>query len=115
MKTVILKKSYENCYTLQIKIGADRVDNFVNSVCLHLTLTLLCPSKNDTGLSKRFKDLIFLIPVVQDVKENYMNVKKVLRSLRLQKLGRKFKIATDLKLCNAILGMMSPKYSHSCC
>ena len=44
-----------------------------------------------------------------------MNVKKLWINLGLQKLHRRFTVATDLKLCNILLGTMSHSSCHPCC
>ena len=57
----------------------------------------------------------FLIVAVPDLPENYVNIKIGWINSGLQKLDCKLTIATDLKLCNILLGMMSHSISHPCC
>ena len=73
-----------------------------------------------SALSKKFKESgvkkAFIIALVPKISENYVNVKRLWINLKLQDLRfRKFTIATDLKLCNIILGMMSHSSCHPCC
>ena len=60
------------------------------------------------GISTKFKDSgvkkVFLIAAVADVSESYVNVKKLWMNLGFQNVDRKYTIATDLKLCNILLG-----------
>ena len=52
--------------------------------------------------------------ITPDVPENYVNLKKLWK-LGLDRLQRSFTIATDLKLCNILLGLMSHSSMHPCC
>ena len=49
---------------------------------------------------------MFVIGLVADVPENYVNVKR---------LWLRYTVATVLKLCNILVGMMSHSSSHPCC
>ena len=68
---------------------------------------------------ERFKNSgvkkVFIIAAVPDVQENFYNVKRIWHEVGLDSLTRKFTIATDLKLCNILLGLMSHSSSHPCC
>ena len=72
-------RSLEDCNFLLIKIGIDRGDGFLKFCTSALDNDNLV-SKNESGLSKNFKDSgvkkTFLIAVVPDVPQNYVNVKK---------------------------------------
>ena len=115
---VLEKRSLENCHSPLIKISIDGGGGFLK-FCMSIFDIDNLVSKNKTGLSKKFKDSgvkkVFLIAVAPDVPENYVNVKKIWINLGLHKLDRKFTIATDLKLCNILLGLMSHSSTHPCC
>ena len=115
---VLRKRSLENSEFLLVKVGIDGGGGFLK-ICLSIFDIDNPVSANKTGLSKKFKDSgvkkVFLIAVVPDVPENYVNVKKLWINLGLHKLDRRFTIATDLKLCNILLGMMSHSSCHPCC
>lgn len=115
---VMKKRSLENCNSLLIKIGIDGGGGFLK-FCMSIFDIDNLVSINKTGLSKKIKDSgvkkVFLIGAVPDVPENYANVKQLWIKLGLQQLNRKFTIATDLKLCNILLGLMSHSSSHPCC
>ena len=73
-----------------------------------------------SALSKKFKESgikkAFIIALVPKISENYVNIMRLWMNLKLQDLRfRKFTIATGLKLCNIILGMMSHSSCHPCC
>ena len=75
----------------------------------------------NNAMSKRFKESgvkrALVIALVPEIGENYVNVKRLWLSLGLKELlqERKYTIATDLKLCNIILGMMTHSSCHPCC
>ena len=64
-----------------------------------------------SGLAKKFIESgvkrVFLIGIVPDVPDNYVNVKRLWVNSGLESLDKRFTVATDLKLCNILLGMMS--------
>ena len=66
-------------------------------------------SKSNSSMSKKFKESgvkrVFLLGLVPDVSESYCG---------LENLDRRFTVATDLKLCNILLGMMSHSSCHPC-
>ena len=72
-------RSLEDCNFLLIKIGIDRGDGFLK-FCTSVVDNDNLVSKNESGLSKNFKDSgvkkTFLIAFVPDVPQNYVNVKK---------------------------------------
>ena len=115
---VLQKRSLENSESLLVKVGIDGGGGFLK-ICLSVFDMDNLVSGNKVGLSKKFKDSgikkVFLIATVPDVSENYINVKKLWMNLGLQNLDRRFTIATDLKLCNMLLGMMSHSSCHPCC
>ena len=69
-------------------------------------------------LSKKYKGTgvkkIFVIGITPDVPKKYSNV-KVWNSIGLSSFNRSFNIATDLKLCNILLGLMSHSSQYPCC
>ena len=102
-----------------VKIGLDGGGGFLK-VCLSLfDLTTETTLSSGKTLSKKFKDScvkkVFIIGITPDVPENYANVKKLWNCVGLTSLERSFSIATDLKLCNILLGLMSHSSSHPCC
>lgn len=83
-----------------------------------LTLTIWYPKIKlvfQKNLKTRALKKLILIAVAPDVPENYVNVKKIWINLGLHKLDQKFTIATDLKLCNILLGLMTHSSTHPCC
>ena len=81
-------------------------------ICLStFDITSLATSNTGKGFAKRFKDSgvknVMIIGITPDVPENDVNLKKLWKSIGLDRLQRSFTIATDLKLCNILLGLMS--------
>ena len=58
---------------------------------------------------------VFLLALAPDVPENYVNVKRIWMNLKTELLQKRYTIATDLKLCNILLGMMTHSSCHPCC
>ena len=56
---------------------------------------------------------LFIIGLVPNVSEDYVNVKRLWLNSGVEKLHR-YTIATDLKLCNVLLGLMSHSSCHPC-
>ena len=79
--------------------------------------------KNSTSpskvLAKEFKDSgvkkVLVIGIVSNVQENYINLKALWINIGIHLLNKDFTIATDLKLCNILLGLMSHSSLHPCC
>ena len=104
-----------------IRIGLDGGGGFMK-ICLSIFELESKPPpaiKKRKRLGERFKDsgvkkvvVIGIIPVIQ---ENYLNVKRLWLETRLDSLTRAYTIATDLKLCNVLLGLMLHSSSHPCC
>ena len=96
----------------------DGVGGFLK-ICLSIFDMDILVSGSKVGLSKKFKDSrakkVFLIAAVPDVPEKDQNVKKQWLHLRLKNLDRRFTLATDLKLCNILIGMIRHSSCHSCC
>ena len=101
-----------------IRIGLDGGGGFFE-VCLSI-FNLNDPyPRADTCLSKKFKESgvkkVFILAIAPGIPESYVNVKRIWLNLKLDSLKYKYTLATDLKLCNIILGMMSHSSCHPCC
>ena len=101
-----------------LKVGIDSGGGFLK-ICMSVFDMANLVSGSKVGLWKIFKDSgvkkVFLVAAVPVVPENYQNVKKLWLNLGFQILDRRFTIATDLKLCNILLGMMSHSSCDPCC
>ena len=106
-----------------IRIGHDGGGGFVK-ICLSV-FKLDSEEEGDEGgqeekkrLTQRFQDSgvkkAMVVACVPDIQENYYNIKRLWVESGIDKLTRKFTIATDLKLCNILLGLMSHSSSHPC-
>ena len=77
---ILKKRSRENSESLLIRVGMDGRGGFLN-ICMSIFDIDEPVSANKTSLSKMFKDpsvkKVFLIAVVLDVPQNYVNVKKL--------------------------------------
>ena len=73
--------------------------------------------KMSCALSKTFLESVvekmFIIGLVPNVSEDYVNVKWLWMNFGVEHL-RNCTVATDLKLCNILLGMMNPSSCHPC-
>ena len=58
---------------------------------------------------------VLILAIVPDIPENYWNLKKLWIESGIHRIKQKFVIATDLKLCNILLGLMSQSSLHPCC
>ena len=58
---------------------------------------------------------VFILAVAPDVQENDVNLKKLWIDTGIVTLQKPFTIATDLKFCNILLGLMSHSSLHPCC
>ena len=101
---------------LLVRVGLDGGGGFVK-VCL--SLFNLCSDRPSKILYKKLKDSgvrkSFIIALVREIQENYFNMKTLWLNAGLNKLQWPFVIATDLKLCNILLGLMSHSSTHPCC
>ena len=115
---VLQKRSLKNGKSLLVKVGIDSGDGFLKIYLSVFDMDNLV-SGSKVGLSKKFKDSgvkkVLLVATVPNVPENYQNVKKLWLNRGLQNLDRRFTIATDLKLCNILLGMMLHSSCQPCC
>ena len=115
---IIEKRSLQDCDSLLIKVGIDGGGGFLK-FCLGVFDMDNLVSGLQTGLAKKFKDSgvkkVFLVATAPGVSEDYVNVKKIWLNLGLHKMNRKYTFATDLKLCNVLLGLMTHSSCHPCC
>ena len=104
--------------TTLIRIGMDGGQGFVK-FCLSVFELNANENTEKNALAEKFKDLgvkkAMIITVVPDIPENYFNIKRLWINVGLHLFNRKFTIATDLKLCNILLGLMSHSSMHPCC
>jgi hypothetical protein len=107
---IIQQRKYGDMDIL-IRIGIDGGQGFLK-VCVSLF------SLNGSS-AKSFKDSsvqrIFILAIAPNIQENYENLLKLWVTLNLHNMQREFTIATDLKLCNILLGLMSHGSCHPCC
>ena len=115
---VLLKRSLENSKSLLVKVEIDSGGGFLKICLLVFDIDNLV-SSSKVGLSKKFKDSgvkkDLSVVAVPDVPENYQYIKKSWLNLGLQNLDRRFTIATDFKLCNILLDMITHSSCHPCC
>ena len=116
---ILEKRDREWGENILLRIGLDGGGGFFKIMLSVFDKDDPYPNVN-TALSKKFKESgvkkAFIIALVPKISENYINVKRLWINLKLQDLRfRQFTIATDLKLCNIILGMMSHSSCHPCC
>lgn len=111
---IIKQRNYTDDGNL-IRIGIDGGRGFLK-VCLSV---FPLEHQHDEVVKEKYKDSsvkrIFIIGIAPDVQENYENMLMLWASLNLQKITVDFTIATDLKLCNILLGIMSHGALHPCC
>ena len=114
---IILKRKL-NSENVIVRVGLDGGGGFLKTC-----LSLFELDKNSTSfkqmISKKYKDSgvkkVLIIGIAPGVPENYVNMKKLWICIGLHRLNRKFTIATDLKLCNILLGLMSHSSTYPCC
>ena len=97
-----------------IKIGADGGRGF-----LKICITIFDKSQSDVHAT--FSDngvkKIMILGIVsnKNVDENYFNLKTLWFNLKLHELQKTFTIASDYKIINMLIGIMSPAATHPCC
>lgn len=99
-----------------IKIGIDGGGGFLKvSLAIHNDSA---ETSDDKVLSKSFKTSgvkkLFIIGLVPDVPENYWNLKSLWLLIGIHKLTIDFTIASDMKICNILLGLMAHGSLHPC-
>ena len=99
-----------------VRIGMDGGGGFMK-VCLSV-FDMRQEKKEQGRLKNRFKDSgikkLLILAIVPDIQENYINIKRIWLEAGLDKIHRNYTIASDLKLCNILLGLMSHSSSHPC-
>lgn len=114
---VILDQRYHNMSTenILLKVCLDGGGGFMK-ICLsviqmdeEIKASSEQPLK-DSGVKK-----LFILAIVPGLQENYSNIKSLWIDLNLHLLQREFSVATDLKLCNILLGLMAHGCQHPCC
>ena len=114
---IILRRNLSKESVL-VRVGLDGGGGFFK-VCLSIfdLNAASLPLKKESA--KTFRDSgvkkVFIIEIAPKVEENYVNVKKLWLKIGLHNLQREFTIATDLKLCNILVGLMSHSSTHPCC
>lgn len=107
------------------KVGFDGGQGFLK-ICLNIVKKECLPCSPSIGSSpinavslgakSRFLDSgvkkLFILAIAPSVTENYENVQTLLQCLNLQTLD--FSLATDLKLCNIVMGLQSYSSKHPC-
>ena len=114
---ILSKRKRVDDESILIKISIDAGGGFLK-ICLSIFDIHDPLPKADHAMSKRFLESglkrVFVIGLVPDVGENYVNVKRLWINSGVEKLQKKYTIATDLKLCNILLGMMNHSSCHPC-
>ena len=113
---MVLEKRERERDSVLIKISVDGGGGFLK-ICASI-FEIDDPTPRVSGaLSKKFLESgvkkILIVGLVPDVSENYVNVKRLWINCGVEKL-RNYTVATDLKLCNILLGMMSHSSCHPC-
>ena len=100
-----------------IRVGLDGGGGFLK-VCMSI-FDLLSSQSKTSKCEKKIKNSgvkkVFIIGIAPGIPENYINVRTLWRSIGLHQLSYNFTIATDLKLCNILLGLMTHSSMHPCC
>ena len=113
---VVLEKRQREKDSVLIKLSVDGGGGFLK-ICLSIFNIDNPTPIASSGLSRKFLESgvkkIFIIGLVPNVPENYVNVKQLWNNSGVKNLS-KYTIATDLKLCNILLGMMSSSSCHPC-
>ena len=102
----------ENVDSILVKISIDGGGGFLKFCISIFDIDDPSPKTSSTLTKKKFLIVIALAP---NISEDYVNVKRLWLNSGVDKLHRKYTIATDLKLCNVLLGMMSHSSCHPCC
>lgn len=98
-----------------VRIGIDGGGGFIK-VCLSIFNESNVHS--DQRLSKSFSDAgvkkAFIIGIVPEIPENYWNILKLWTTVGVNRMDMPFTIATDMKLCNILTGLMAHGSLHPC-
>ena len=114
---ILRKRQRVEDESLLIKISIDGGGGFLK-ICLSIFDINDPLPKANNSIGKRFLESgvkrVFIIGLVPDITENYVNVKRLWLNTGLDGLKKRYTVATDLKLCNILPGMMSHSFSHPC-
>ena len=102
-----------------VRIGMDGGGGFMKFVVSIFELNAAGGSKKrGEKIFDRFKHSgvkkLIILGTAPEIQENYVNIKRLWLETGIDNLARKFTIATDLKLTNIILGLMSHSSRHPC-
>ena len=100
-----------------IRVGLDGGGGFLK-ICVSV-FNIKAPVSMTSTVAKKFSDAgvkkVFIIAISPDVPENYINMKKLWLESGIDQLKYDFTMATDLKLCNILLGLQNHSSMHPCC
>ena len=115
---IIVKRARQDTESLLVKVSIDGGGGFLKFCLSIFDINNPQPKEGKYFVTKKFLESgvkkIFIIGIVPEVKEEYVNVKRLWLNSGLDQLERKFTVATDLKLCNILLGMMNHSSAHPC-
>ena len=112
----VIEKRQRERDSVRIKISIDGGGGFLKiQACL---FNIDDPIQKMSGaLSKTFLESgvrkVFIIGLVPDVSEVYLNVKRLQMNCGVENL-RNYTLATDLKMCKLLLGMINHSSCHPC-
>ena len=116
IEKVMEEREREDSESILIKISIDGGGGFLKFCTSIFDIEDPSPRMN-TGMSRKFLESgvkrVLIIGLAPNVSEDYVNVKRIWLDCGIDKL-RKYTIATDLKLCNVLLGMMNHSSCHPC-
>ena len=117
IRTVLEKRKIDKKDAL-IRVGLDGGGGFLK-ICLSAFDIKSSEPVKGNKMAKKFKDSgvkkVFILAITPGIQENYINMKKLWLEAGLHNLRYDYTIATDLKLCNILLGLMSHGSLHPCC
>ena len=112
----VIEKRQRERDSVLIKISIDGGGGFLKIYASVFDIDDPIPKMSGV-LSKKFLKSgvkkIFIIGLVPDVSEDYVNIKRLWVNCDVEHL-RNYTVATDLKLCNLLLGMMNHSSCHPC-
>lgn len=107
-------RRYHTNDNILVKIGIDGGRGFLK-MCLSVFPLISAQESHCKVFKSSGVKCIFLLAIAPEVQENYENLLKLWTSLSLHNLETEFTIATDLKLCNLLLGLQAHGATHPCC
>ena len=117
IEKIILERDLSENNVL-VRIGLDGGGGFAK-ICLSLFDLDQEASSYSQKVGKMFKasgvKKVFIISIAPGIPEYYVNIKKMWMAAGLDSVQRNFTIATDLKLCNILLGLQNHSSMHPCC